>query len=195
MKYIAIDFETAYWGPGNACSLGIVASDGEKITDEWFHLIRPVSMEFNASCVEINGIHPEDVAEEKTFADLWDEIRPRLEGNLIFAHNARFDMNVLASAMACYDLPDMDCRYGDTVSLSRVLWPDLLNHKLNTVAEALGFDFNHHQALDDARACEYIVRKGMEKIAAPTPEFLLQQCAQPLRPLLIDRERKKLIYQ
>lgn len=30
MNYIAIDFETAYWGPANACSLGIVTSDGEK---------------------------------------------------------------------------------------------------------------------------------------------------------------------
>lgn len=30
MKYAAIDFETAYWGPANACSLGIVVSDGKK---------------------------------------------------------------------------------------------------------------------------------------------------------------------
>lgn len=34
MNYIAIDFETAYWGPANACSLGIVTSDGEKVIDE-----------------------------------------------------------------------------------------------------------------------------------------------------------------
>ena len=31
MKYIALDFETAYWGPANACSLGIVTSDGHEV--------------------------------------------------------------------------------------------------------------------------------------------------------------------
>lgn len=40
MKYTAIDFETAFWGKGNACSLGIVISDGSKLTDEWYDLIR-----------------------------------------------------------------------------------------------------------------------------------------------------------
>ena len=30
MKYAAIDFETAYWGPGSACSLGISVSDGNE---------------------------------------------------------------------------------------------------------------------------------------------------------------------
>ncbi len=194
MKYIAIDFETAYWGPGNACSLGIVTSDGEKVIDEWYHLIRPLSLDFNKDCVEINGIHPEDVAEEKNFADLWDEIAPRLQGNIVFAHNARFDMNVLASAIASYGLPDISFRYGDTVTLSVALWPDMVNHKLNTVAENLGFDFTHHQALDDARACEYIVRAALAEKKSPSPEALLKSTRQTVRRFLVNRMEKKLIY-
>ena len=39
MKYAAIDFETAYWGPGSACSLGISVSDGNEITEEWYRLL------------------------------------------------------------------------------------------------------------------------------------------------------------
>ncbi len=194
MKYVAIDFETAYWGPGNACSLGIVTSDGEKVIDEWYHLIRPLSMDFNKDCVVVNGIHPEDVAEEKTFPQLWDDIAPRLAGNLVFAHNARFDMNVLASAVASYRLPDIHFCYGDTVALSVALWPDMENHKLNTVAEALGFDFTHHQALDDARACEYIVRSALQERNAPSPEALLKATGQSIRRFMINRKEKKLIY-
>lgn len=34
LKYAALDFETAYWGPANACSLGIVVSDGKEIVDD-----------------------------------------------------------------------------------------------------------------------------------------------------------------
>lgn len=92
MKYAAIDFETAYWGPANACSLGIVVSDGSKVIDEWYHLIRPLTLKFDAGCMKVNGIHPEDVAGEEPFPYFWDEIARRLEGTIVFAHNARFDM-------------------------------------------------------------------------------------------------------
>lgn len=192
MKYAALDFETAYWGPANACSLGIVVSDGTKVVDEWYHLIRPLSMNFDAGCMRVNGIHPEDVAAEERFPAFWQDIADRLEGNIVFAHNARFDMGVLASAIDTYHLPDMHFLYGDTVVLSRKLWKDTVNHKLNTVAEALGFDFHHHQALDDARACEYIVRKALEKTELPSVEALMKATGQQLKPFAIDRGKKKL---
>lgn len=192
MKYAALDFETAYWGPANACSLGIVVSDGTKIIDEWYHLIQPLSLNFDAGCMRVNGIHPEDVAGEDRFPAFWKDIADRLEGNIVFAHNARFDMGVLASAIDTYHMPDMHFLYGDTVILSRKLWRDTVNHKLNTVAEALGFDFHHHQALDDARACEYIVRKALEQTELPSVEALMKATGQTLKPFAIDRGKKKL---
>lgn len=192
MKYAALDFETAYWGPANACSLGIVVSDGTKVIDEWYHLIQPLSLNFDSGCMRVNGIHPEDVAEEERFPAFWKDIADRLEGNIVFAHNARFDMGVLASAIDTYHLPDIHFRYGDTVILSRKLWKDTVNHKLNTVAEALGFDFHHHQALDDARACEYIVRKALEQTELPSVEALMKATGQKLKPFAIDRGKKKL---
>ena len=187
MKYAAIDFETAYWGPGNACSLGIVISDGEKITQQWYHLIRPLSMNFDPGCMRVNGISPEDVAEENKFPAFWKDIAELLEDTIVFAHNARFDMGVLASALDAYGLPDIHFLYGDTVALSRKLWKDMPNHKLNTVAEALGFDFQHHQALDDARACEYIVRKALEETDSPTVEELMRLTGQRLKPFTVKR--------
>lgn len=194
MKYVALDFETAYWGPANACSLGIVTSNGQEIIDEWYHLIHPLYMNFNAGCVKVNGIRPEDVAQEKTFPAFWEDIAKRLEGNIVFAHNARFDMGVLASAIASYDLPDIHFRYGDTVALSRKLWPTLENHKLHTVAAHLGFDFHHHQALDDARACEYIVRKALEEKELSAPDILLKQTGQTMKRFVISRTRKQLVF-
>ena len=194
MNYIAIDFETAYWGPANACSLGIVTSDGEKVIDEWYHLIHPLSMNFDAQCQKVNGISPADVAEAPAFPLLFEEIRERLEGQVVFAHNARFDMGVLASSIATYGLPDLHFCYGDTVPLSVKLWPDMENHKLNTVAEALGFAFHHHQALDDARACAYIVRAALVERSLSSPKELLKETGQPLRTFSIDRMKKKLIF-
>lgn len=192
LKYAALDFETAYWGPANACSLGIVVSNGKEIVDEWYHLIRPMTLKFDAGCMKVNGIHPEDVAEEEPFPFFWDEIARRLEGTIVFAHNARFDMGVLASALDFYHLPDIHFRYGDTVVLSRKLWNDMENHKLNTVAENLGFSFNHHQALDDARACEYIVRKALEETGLPSVEALMKVTGQNLKRFAVKRGERKL---
>ena len=194
MNYVAIDFETAYWGPANACSLGIVTSNGRTITSEWYHLIRPFYMKFDADCQKVHGIMAEDVEDAPTFQDIFEEIRSRLEGQVVFAHNARFDMGVLASSIATYDLPDLHFTYADTVPLSVKLWPDMENHKLNTVAEALGFDFHHHQALDDARACAYIVRAALTAKALSSPKELLKETGEPLRTFSIDRMKKKLIF-
>lgn len=193
MKYIALDFETAYWGPANACSLGIVTSDGHEVIDEWYHLIHPLSLNFDEGCSKINGIYPEDVIDEDEFPYFWKDIAMRLEGGIVFAHNARFDMGVLASAIDTYQLPDIHFRYGDTVVLSRKLWADLPNHKLNTVAEKLGFTFNHHQELDDARACEYIVRSAIEKTGTPDAEALMKMTGQQLKRFAIKRGAKRLL--
>ena len=194
MNYVAIDFETAYWGPANACSLGIVTSNGRTITSEWYHLIHPFYMKFDADCQKVHGIMAEDVEDAPTFQDIFEEICSRLEGQIVFAHNARFDMSVLASSIATYDLPDLHFTYADTVPLSVKLWPDMENHKLNTVAETLGFDFHHHHALDDARACEYIVRAALTEKSLSSPKELLKETGEPLRTFSIDRAKKKLIF-
>ena len=67
------------------------------------------------------------------------------------------------------------------------------NHKITTVSGLLVFDFNHHQALGDARACEYIVRKALEEKKSPSPEALLKETGQVLKRFAIDRKKKKLI--
>lgn len=74
MKYAAIDFETAYWGPGSACSLGISVSDGNEITEEWYRLIRPYRMNFDPVCMRVNGIYPDDVENEPAFPAFWKEV-------------------------------------------------------------------------------------------------------------------------
>lgn len=187
MKYAAIDFETAYWGPGSACSLGISVSDGNEITEEWYRLIRPYRMNFDPICMRVNGIYPDDVEKEPAFPAFWKEVAERLEGSIVFAHNARFDMGVLASVLDVYDLPDIHFLYGDTVAVSRMLWKELPNHKLDTVAGSLGYDFNHHQALDDARACEMIVRKAVEKTEAATIKEMMVQLKLPLKKFAVKR--------
>ncbi len=187
MNYVTIDFETAYLGKGSACALAISTSNGETIIDEWYHFIKPYSMRFDLNNVRINGIYPDMVESEPTFPYYFVDIYKRLEGQIVFAHNARFDMSVLADALALYDLPEIPFFYGDTVAIARKLWKNLSNHKLNTVAAYLHFDFTHHQAMEDAYVCEWIVRQALKETGTITVEDMMNELNLPLKAFSIKK--------
>jgi DNA polymerase-3 subunit epsilon len=190
MEFLALDFETSSYERASACSLGIVSTKDDGSGEEWYKLIRPPHMNFNNDCIRINQIHPADVRDKPEFPYYWKDIAKLLDGKIVFAHNARFDMGVLAATIDFYDLPDIHFRYGDTVGLSRKLWKDMPNHKLNTVAGILGFQFKHHQALADARACEFIVAKAIEETGAGDVEEMMSLAGQPLHSFSIKRTHK-----
>lgn len=157
MKFVTIDFETANEKRNSACALGICVVENNKIIEQKYWLIKPEEMRFEKTNIWIHGIYPEDVENEKTFNELWDEIKPYLENNLVIAHNASFDMSVLRKTLESYNLSFPELYYGCTLILSRNHYPALDNHKLNTVASSLGYDFNHHHAGEDAAACAQIM--------------------------------------
>ena len=75
---------------------------------------------------------------------------------LLVAHNAAFDLRMLRNECAKFALPfSADAlETCDTLSLSRRLRPDLENHRLGTLVEALALSTpKTHDALDDALAC------------------------------------------
>lgn len=157
MRFVSIDFETATYARNSACSVGVVTVDAGVVIDEYYSLIKPPDMNFNAQNIQIHGITPAMVKDAPTFEDIWCELRPRLEQRVIFAHNANFDMNVLKDTLAYYSLPKSTLWYACSLALARKVWPKLDSHKLNYMAEFLHVDLKHHNALQDAHACAQIV--------------------------------------
>lgn len=163
MEFVAIDFETANASRNSACSIGIVTIKGNKIVDEYYHLIRPDDLWFDPYNVEIHGITEEMVANEPRFNELWEEILPRLQGKQVIAHYAQFDMSVLRFTLKCYNIPFPCFDYLCTWALSKQAMPELVSYKLNNIADSIGFKFNHHNALEDAKACAAIFENILEK--------------------------------
>lgn len=165
MKFVAIDFETANRYPNSACSVGLVKVENGQIIDEYYTLIQPPRMQFDPMNIKIHGIRPQDVRCADKFDSLWkSEIRSFLKGYPLVAHNASFDMGVLRALISTYDLETDSMRYACTVTGSRKTY-GLENHRLSTVSDFLGIALNHHQALDDARACAKIMIDIFEKHA------------------------------
>jgi len=87
------------------------------------------------------------------------------DGALLVAHNAVFDLRMLRQECAkfdlCYACDGIDTC--DTLALSRRLRPDLPDHKLATLVNALAVDgVNSHDALDDTLACAGVLFKLLE---------------------------------
>lgn len=171
---VAIDFETANEQRASACSIGLCRVEDGRIVWTAEHLIRPPELRFTPFTIAIHGIRPEDVADAPEFPDVWDALRPALEGAVLLAHNASFDMGVLRAMLETYGLGVPDHGYLCTLVAARRAWPDLEKHKLNHLARHFGIELEHHRAGSDARACAGIVLRAMADCGAADPAELAE---------------------
>ncbi|MFA6075426.1 MAG: 3'-5' exonuclease [Negativicutes bacterium] len=163
MNFTAIDFETANNYMNSACSVAVVRVENGKITASAQQLLKPYIMQFNPFHTSIHGIRSQDVQNMPKFDKYWAELKPWLDGQTVIAHYATFDMSVLKALMSSYNLDKADFEYYCSCTIARKVWPKLINHKLSTVAGHIEFDFRHHDALEDARACAMVVLQAMQQ--------------------------------
>jgi DNA polymerase-3 subunit epsilon len=104
MNFVAIDFETANERRSSPCALATVSVQEGQIVDKELWLIRPPELYFNPYNTKIHGICEDDVRDKPEFSDLWDTVRFHLEGNIVLAHNATFDMGVLGQTLDAYGI-------------------------------------------------------------------------------------------
>ena len=107
----------------------------------------------------------------------WEPLADIAEGSVIVCHNAMFDTNVLCSCLAHYGLKMPECRYLCTVKVSKRVWPELENHKLDTVSAALHIDLNHHEAGSDARAAGLILQAALRRTGSADADALAEKSA------------------
>lgn len=182
MDFTAIDFETATEKSDSACSVAVVEVRGDEIARSYSTLIRPPRLAFSPFNIRIHGITPEMVAHERGFAGIWPELRLFLENHIVLAHNAPFDMGVLKSSLLSNHIAPPHFLHCCTVQIARKVWPDLPNHKLNTVGDFLHVDFRHHDALEDARACAEIPLAAAKQLGVDSVEALAKKLRVAIKP-------------
>lgn len=162
MRVVALDFETANNSSASACSLGVAIYDNGEFVDNFEWYIKPHHRYNFFTNTYINGIRKEDVENENEFVFFYDELQEILKDSMIVAHNAMFDIGVLNSVCDVYGLDHFKNPFIDTVSISRRVYPELINHKLDTVCNYLNIDLSHHNGKSDANGCLMILLKAME---------------------------------
>lgn len=177
-SFTAIDFETANQQSNSACQLGIAVVDKGIIVERKSWLIKPPSKLFTFS--DLHGITYQMVKDQPEFPAVWSEAKQYIEQQIIAAHNVDFDLGVLLDTLSFYHLPIPKIYAIDSLEAARKAWPNLLNHKLSTVAAHLKVTLNHHDALSDAEACaQIILQAGLENIE-------INRTIQPVMPTAMD---------
>jgi DNA polymerase III subunit epsilon len=160
MNLIAIDFETADNGADSACAIGMVRiTDGQVVAQETY-LIRPPRRDFIYTY--IHGITWDEVAREKTFAQLWPTLKNFIgNADYLVAHNAAFDRGVINACCDAAGQTPPEAPWLCTVKLARRAW-NVRPTKLPDVCRYLVIPLNHHDAGSDALACANIVVAAVE---------------------------------
>lgn len=162
-RYIAFDVETPNGANDRMSAIGIAVVENGAIVDEFAALVNP-ECRFDFFNVQLTGITPELAAKAPTFPELWPKLEPVLGSGLLIAHNAPFDMSVLSKCLRGYGIRwRSNADYACTCQMGRRCYPELPNHKLNTLCGYLGIELDHHRAGSDSRACAGLLLRYLEQ--------------------------------
>jgi DNA polymerase-3 subunit epsilon len=186
LDFTAIDFETANGDSASACAVGLVKVRDGKIVDSYSTLINPPTgwWDFHPGNIGVHGIRPADVEHAPTWPEVLAEMLTFIEGDVLIAHNAPFDMGVLRKATERVGLSLPELHYACSLSISRKTY-NLDSYRLNAVAYAVGHEeFDHHDALADSDACARIIIHAAKRHGADDLDGLLAETKQVLKPLV-----------
>lgn len=155
-EYTVIDVETPNAKNDSICSIALLRVKEGKVVSKEYHLVDPED-HFDQFNVRLHGISKAMVKGSPSFSELWHRIGHHFNDGIIVAHNATFDLNVLAKSLRRNNLDVPDFRYVCTYRLSKAVNMGLRRHGLSSVCEFYGIELDdHHNALCDAVACQEV---------------------------------------
>lgn len=189
-RYIVFDVETPNRANDRMSAIGVTVVEHGSIRGTIDTLVDP-EVPFDPFHVRLTGITEDMVAGRPTFPALWRELEPILDSGVLVAHNAPFDLSVLAKCLRAYGICwHAAVPYACTCQMSRRLLPGLPDHKLSTLCAYLHLSLDHHRAGSDSRACGEILLRHLRSGAEIAP-FIRTYDLRQMRTVPRGRERSQ----
>lgn len=162
MRFAAIDFETANSKLSSICQVGISVFQFGKEAATLSILIDPQDY-FDPNNSMVHGITEANVIGKPNFAQAYVEFVSLLNGAIVVSHSW-FDRTALTQSCRLHHLAFPNCTWLNTIDVARSVFPQFVSngYGLANMAKEFGFDFNHHDALEDARVTGAILIKAIE---------------------------------
>ncbi len=173
MKFVAIDVETANADMSSICQIGLVVFENGVLVSAWDTLVNPEAY-FDQNNISIHGITREDVRTAPTFPEIEQELREIL-GTKIVACHTPFDKLAISRDLQKYGFPPLECTWLDTAKVARRAWTHLApngGYGLANLKVHLGLQFQHHVAVEDARAAGEILVRAIQETGISLEDWL-----------------------
>ena len=159
VKFACLDTETTGLSPdegGRICEVAVCVSQAGRPVDTFSTLINPQTP-MHPDVIAIHGITNEMVQTAPVFADVLPKLLSVLDGCVLVAHNADFDLNFLRYECEQCGFKFPDYPVIDTLKLAKKSGRFEKN-RLGFIAEKLGISAaGWHRAMADTKMAEQIL--------------------------------------
>lgn len=143
--------------------IGAVKIKEGKIIDTFETFVNP-KIPISSFITKLTGIDESMVKDAPSIEEILPKFLEFASNSVLVAHNANFDVSFIKSKAKKFNL-NVNNAVLDTLELSRHLYKDLKNYKLDTLADHLQVKLeHHHRAVDDAMATAEIFIKTIDRL-------------------------------
>ncbi len=164
--FVVFDIETTGLSKykNNITEIGAVKVSNGEIVDRWSTFVNPCEP-IPEEIIKLTHITDDMVKDAPQIEEILPSFLDFCKGCVLVAHNANFDVGFIEIAAQRTGMESELC-YLDTMVLARCMYPNLPNHKLDTLTNHLNVVLeNHHRAVDDAKATADVFVKMIEQLA------------------------------
>ena len=186
ITFVIFDTETTGFSPAKdrLLEIGAVKVRNGKKLDEKTWLINP--HRYIPWYVEkVNHITSEMVKDRPSFAEVYPEFLEFIDGAMLIAHNAPFDIRFITAEAQRAELPAPKNAVLDSLTLFRNWYPDMRSHTVQDLVDHFDIStkgLQAHRATDDSLFVYFAIQKEMKR-RSEEPRFseLLKSAGTALR--------------
>lgn len=193
MDFTVIDVETANPNLASICQVGIAVFRDGKLHDTWSSLVNPNDY-FHPMNVSVHGIDETMISSAPSWPEVYSQILPFVTGQIVASHMP-FDRTATLRACQNAGLAHFNCSWLDTAKVARRAWGEFSRsgYGLKNLAATFEITFEHHNALEDARAAGEILLRAIAHTGSTAAEWcslvnLPLSALNPAEPLAANQD-------
>lgn len=162
--YVVFDVETTGLSAvyNTIIELAAVKIHNGEIIDRFESFANP-HHRLSATTINLTGITDDLVQSAPEIDIVLRKFKEWAGDDILVAHNASFDVGFINVGYQKAGMPKADNPVIDTLELGRFLYPEMKNHRLNTLAKKFDIELTqHHRAIYDAEATGYLALKMLK---------------------------------
>ena len=173
-EFTSIDLETANSSAWSICQIGVAHFSNDAMAGEWMSYIDPEERFFPDN-VAIHGITAAAVRGYPKLPEVAELLHEMLDDRIVVSHS-QFDRVALEQAFDRSDIPRLKCSWLDSTLVARRAWEGFAKRGfgLENLCRLLGYRYQRHDALGDAKAAGVVVLAAIEQTGIGLEQWLRQ---------------------